>query len=94
MEYLFDLSVAEEEIYRLDEGYDLPSEVLSCFQQIMTIAVEHYVHHTFTLPKEFSIRPIDEHYEKVIVSFINTCLAGASVIGVKYSNESTKITLS
>lgn len=94
MEYLFDLSVAEEEIYRLDEGYSLPSELLSYFQQIMTIAVNNYVAHAFKLPKEFSIKPIDAHYEAVIVSFINYCLGGACVVNVKYSNESTEFTLS
>lgn len=94
MEYLFDLSVAEEEIYRLDEGYSLPSELLSYFQQIMTIAVNNYVAHEFRLPKEFSIKPIDSHYEAMVVSFINYCLVGKHVINVKYSNESTEITIS
>lgn len=93
MEYLFDLSVAEEHIYRLDKDDELIPELISCFKEIMTIAVNNYVNHSFCLPKEFSIKPISEKHEYALCSFINSCLVNASVIGIKYSNESVKINL-
>ncbi len=93
MEYLFDLSVAEAEFYRLDENDELSPKLLACFQEIITIVVNNYTNHRFCLPQKFSVKPISEQDEGKICRFINDCLAINSVLSIKYSKESTDITI-
>lgn len=89
----FELCTAEDVIYLLSEENKLPPELLSCFQQIITIAVSNYIDLLFRLPEKFSINPVSKQYDKEIKEFISRCIVIKLPINITHSIESTNITL-